>query len=232
MKNSLTVIVPILNEESFLAESVKRLLQVEEINEVFLVDDCSTDNSLKIMKKIESGNKKVKVFESPHPTNKGKGDAIVRAKKYINSNYVVIHDADLEYDPQDIKKLINLIKENEETFLMGSRFLKDKKVQHYYRTYAANKFLSWLFSFIHGKKITDIATCYKLMPSTFFKKTDFKEKGFAIEIELVAKFLKVSKNILEVPIDYNARTYEDGKKIRVRDGFKYIYAIFKYRFNY
>ncbi len=232
MSNSLTAIVPILNEEKFLDESVKRLLQVEEINEVFLVDDCSTDNSLKIMRKIELKNKKVKVFESPHTTNKGKGDAIARVKKYINSNYVVIHDADLEYNPQDIKKLFDLINENQEIFLIGSRFLKDKKVQHYYRTYAANKFLSWLFSFVHGKKLTDIATCYKLMPSNFFKKTDFKETGFTIEVELVAKFLKKSKNILEAPISYSARTYEDGKKIRVRDGFKYIYAIFKYKFSY
>ena len=138
----------------------------------------------------------------------------------------------MEYNPQDIKKLFDLINENQEIFLIGSRFLKDKKVQHYYRTYAANKFLSWLFSFVHGKKLTDIATCYKLMPSNFFKKTDFKEAGFTIEVELVAKFLKKSKNILEAPISYSARTYEDGKKIRVRDGFKYIYAIFKYKFSY
>lgn len=232
MKNSLTAIIPILNEEDFLAESVDRLLQVEEISEIFLVDDCSTDNSLKIMKKIELRNSKVKVFESPHPTNRGKGDTILRAREYIKSNYVVIHDADLEYDPQDIKKLFNLIKENHEIFLIGSRFLNDRKVQHYYRTYLANTFLSWLFSFVHGKKITDIASCYKLMPSAFFKQTDFKETGFAIEIELVAKFLKKSKNILEAPISYNARTYEEGKKIKVMDGFKYIYGIFKYKFSY
>ncbi len=232
MSNSLTAIIPILNEEGFLAESVNRLLQVEEISEVFLVDDCSTDNSLKIMKKIESENKRVKVFESPHPTNRGKGDTILRAREYIKSNYVVIHDADLEYNPQDIRKLFNSIKENQETFLIGSRFLKDKKVQHYYRTYLANTFLSWLFSIVHRKKVTDIATCYKLMPSTYFKQTNFEEPGFAIEIELVAKFLKKSKNILEVPISYSARTYEEGKKIRVMDGFKYIYAIFKYKFSY
>lgn len=232
MKNSLTAIIPILNEEDFLAESVDRLLQVEEISEIFLVDDCSTDNSLKIMKKIELRNSKVKVFESPYPTNRGKGDTILRAREYIKSNYVVIHDADLEYDPQDIKKLFNLIKENHEIFLIGSRFLNDRKVQHYYRTYLANTFLSWLFSFVHGKKITDIASCYKLMPSAFFKQTDFKETGFAIEIELVAKFLKKSKNILEAPISYNARTYEEGKKIKVMDGFKYIYGIFKYKFSY
>ncbi len=232
MENSLTAIIPILNEEDFLAESVDRLLQVEEISEIFLVDDCSTDNSLKIMKKIELRNSKVKVFESPYPTNRGKGDTILRAREYIKSNYVVIHDADLEYDPQDIKKLFNLIKENHEIFLIGSRFLNDRKVQHYYRTYLANTFLSWLFSFVHGKKITDIASCYKLMPSAFFKQTDFKETGFAIEIELVAKFLKKSKNILEAPISYSARTYEEGKKIKVMDGFKYIYGIFKYKFSY
>ena len=230
MKNTLTVIVPVLNEEKHLEDSVNNLLLKKEFTEIFLVDDCSTDKSLEIMKKIEINNNNVTCFKSKYSTNRGKGDAITRVKDFIKTDYVVIHDADLEYDPDDIIEMMELIDFNEDTFVIGSRFLKDKKIQHYYRTHFANRFLSRLFTLFHGKKISDIASCYKLMPTTFFKETEFVEKGFAIEIELVAKFLRVSKNIKEFPIKYTARTYEDGKKIKSIDGIRYIYTIFKFRF--
>ena len=209
----LTVIVPVLNEEKLLEASVNNLLLKKEFTEIFLVDDCSTDKSLEIMKKIEINNNNVTCFELNTVPIEGKGDAITRVKDFIKTDYVVIHDADLEYDPDDIIEMMELIDFNEDTFVIGSRFLKDKKIQHYYRTHFANRFLSSLFTLFHGKKISDIATCYKLMPTPFFKETEFVEKGFAIEIELVAKFLRVSKNIKEFPIKYTARTYEDGKKL-------------------
>ena len=117
------------------------------------------------------------------------------------------------------------------TLVLGSRFIgsQPKKII-YRRTYIANKFLSKFFSIIHLKKITDIATCYKLMSSKFFKSTSFKENGFSIEVELISKFLKQSRNIIEIPISYHGRSYKDGKKIKTLDGFKYIYCILKYRF--
>ncbi len=227
--NTLTAIVPILNEEKLLKESVEGLLLNKEITEVFLVDDCSTDDSLRIMKTIESDYKNVRVFESPNSINKGKGDAITRIKEFISTDYVVIHDADLEYNPIEIVTMLNMTDSRKDIFVIGSRFLNNIRVQHYYRTYYANKFLSWLFSLVHSKKVTDIATCYKLMPSNYFKETKFNESGFAIEIEMVAKFLKLSRNIIETPISYQARTYAEGKKIKTVDGLKYIYTIFKYK---
>ena len=181
------------------------------------------------MKTIESDYKNVRVFESPNSINKGKGDAITRIKEFISTDYVVIHDADLEYNPIEIVTMLNMTDSRKDIFVIGSRFLNNTRVQHYYRTYYANKFLSWLFSLVHSKKVTDIATCYKLMPSNYFKETKFNESGFAIEIEMVAKFLKLSRNIIETPISYQARTYAEGKKIKTVDGLKYIYTIFKYK---
>jgi len=232
MRKTLTTLVPVLNEEQFHEKSIQRLLLIEEIDQIFLIDDCSTDNSLNIMKDLENKHSKISVLESPYDTNKGKGSAISRAKELVATDYIIIHDADLEYDPQDIKKMYELISNNSDIFVMGSRFLKNNEVQLYYRTHFANKLFSKLFSIINNIKITDIATCYKLMPSHFFKTANFNEKGFAIEIEVVSRFLKISKNVQEVPISYIPRTYEEGKKIKLSDAFRYIVSIFKYKFNY
>jgi len=225
---SVTAVVPVYNEENFLEQSIGRLLEIKDINEYFLVDDCSTDNSFQLLNNIKKGNEKIKVFQTEK--NGGKGAAITSIKEMINTDYVVIHDADLEYDPQDIKTMLECINNEKLNLVLGSRFKKDGKKQIYLRTFLANKFLSFLFSLIYFSKVTDIATCYKLMPTSFFKETFFKETGFAIEVELIAKFLKKNKNLVEVPISYKARSYEEGKKIKLSDGFKYLFAMLRYRF--
>ena len=115
--------------------------------------------------------------------------------------------------------------------VLGSRFIgKKQRSNIYFRTYIANKVVSLFFSLINQKRITDVATCYKLMPTSFFKQNNFKEKGFSIEIEIISKFLKNNKNIIEVPISYNARSYEEGKKIKTKDGFFYLFNTLRYRF--
>ena len=230
MRKTLTTLVPVLNEEQFLEKSIQRLLLIEEIDQIFLIDDCSTDNSINIMKDLENKHSKISVLESPYDTNKGKGSAISRANELVTTDYIIIHDADLEYNPQDIKKMYELISKSTDLFVIGSRFLKNNKVQLYYRTHFANKLFSKLFSIVNNVKITDIATCYKLMPSHFFKTSNFNEKGFAIEIEMVSRYLKLSNNVKEIPISYIPRTYQEGKKIKISDGFMYIISIFKYRF--
>ena len=125
MRKTLTTLVPVLNEEQFLEKSIQRLLLIEEIDQIFLVDDCSTDNSLNIMKDLENKHSKISVLESPYDTNKGKGSAISRAKELVATDYIIIHDADLEYDPQDIK-MYELISNNSDIFVIGSRFLKQR----------------------------------------------------------------------------------------------------------
>ena len=229
MEISLTAIVPVFNEENTIVKSVSNLLKQNIITEVFIVDDASTDSSLKLIKEIEEKSEKIKIFQSDSISNMGKGYSITRVANYVKTDYVVIHDADLEYSPNDIASMHNLINDNRDNLILGSRFLKDNKIQKYYRTFFANKFLSFLFSVTYNKTITDIATCYKMFPSIYFQNTQFVEKGFAIEVELVAKFLKFSKNITEVPISYQGRSYKEGKKIKFLDGFKYIFSIIKYK---
>lgn len=229
MKVSLTAVVPVYNEEKFVRGSVEKLLKVQEIDEIFIVDDCSTDNSPSILKNLEEDNKKISLFKTS--INGGKGKAITKVQENLNTDYIIIHDADLEYNPEDIKLMIKSINNEKSNLVLGSRFKKDKKKQIYLRTYLANMFLSFLFSVIYFSRITDIASCYKLMPVNYFSNTTFKESSFSIEVELIAKFLRREKSVVEVPISYKARSYEEGKKIKLKDGFLYIWAMLIYRFS-
>ena len=224
---TLTAIVPVFNEKLFLRESINRLLKENVVDEIFIIDDCSTDGSNQIIDELTNEYNLIKKFKTSH--NKGKGAAIRMIQNSINTSYSIIHDADLEYFPKDIKKLLSEIDKDEPTFVIGSRFINNIEPQNYYRTYFANKFLSFLFSFVHRRKVTDIATCYKLFPNEYFKNTILESNGFEIEVELVAKYLKKYKNIKEAGIDYESRTYKEGKKIKTLDFFRYIYAIFKFR---
>lgn len=226
---SLTVIIPFYNEEDFLEESFKRLYLSNVADQIYLVDDGSTDNSKDIALEIVRTNKNVSYFSNNF--NNGKGSALNLVKDRVQTSHVVIHDADLEYFPSDLNQLkkISIIKDN--SLIIGSRFSGTLKRNNLYKsTYYANKFLSFLFSLVYFYKITDIATCYKMFPAEFFKNVNLKEKGFSIEIEILAKFLKYNKSIYESPIKYSGRSYKEGKKIHIKDGFLYIINIFKYRF--
>lgn len=226
--NSLSVIVPIYNEEKFLLESINRLLKNNFFEEILLIDDFSTDNSGKIAKKIADENKNVRYFLLPK--NVGKGGVLEFSQNLINSSHVIIHDADLEYFPKDIEEMFDKTKKFPEFLILGSRFIGTKERSNLYiRTLLANKIMSIFFSLIFFYKVTDIATCYKLFPSKYFKNIIIKENGFAIEVELLAKFLKKNKSVIEIPIKYNGRSYSEGKKIKTIDGFKYIYTTIKYR---
>ena len=228
MKN-LTVIIPFFNEEKFIEKSLSRVLQSNIATEIILIDDGSTDNSFRIVNEITNSLSFVKILKSNK--NLGKGNALNIAKRYINTSHVVIHDADLEYNPKDILKMIEKSKLSPNSLILGSRFKGSEiRVNIYKRTYFANKLMSLIFSFIHSFRISDIATCYKLMPTTFFKNQNIKEKGFSIEVEILAKFLKYNKSIIEVPISYQGRSYEEGKKIKTTDGISYIIKTFKYKF--
>ena len=153
-----------------------------------------------------------------------------QAKPLINTSHVVVHDADLEYFPSDIIEMFNSSKEYPESLILGSRFIGKKERKNvYFRTYVANKVMSLFFSLINFYNVTDVATCYKLMPVSFFKNINLVEKGFSIEIELLSKYLKINRSIIEVPIMYEGRTYSEGKKIKTSDGFKYLFNTLKYR---
>ena len=222
--STLTIIVPVYNEEKFVIQSLERLNKVSIVDEVIVVDDCSTDNSYKLVSDYIVNKKKYKLIQTLK--NSGKGQAIAAAQTMINSDYVGIHDADLEYYPEDLVQMYKYINNNQ--LVLGSRFIgEDKRSNIYKRTLFANFFLSKLFSIIYRTKITDIATCYKMMPTEFFKNYKIKSSGFEFEVEVLANFLKSKNKIYEVPIKYKGRSYSDGKKIKTLDGFKYIYWMIK-----
>ena len=226
---NLTVLIPFFNEENFLRKSIDRVIASEIADQIILIDDCSSDDSLNIAKEIARDFQFVTLLQTKK--NLGKGHALDLAMGSIKTSHAIVHDADLEYFPDDIKELINKAKLSPNSLILGSRFNGNLKRENLYkRTYLANKLMSLLFSIIHFYKISDVATCYKLLPVTFLKSIDLKENGFAIEVELIAKFLKFNKSIIEVPIRYSGRSYKDGKKIKTSDGFIYIFKTFKYRF--
>ena len=227
--NNLAVIVPFYNEENYLQKSLNRLIDYDIFDQIILVDDCSTDNSAIIAN--ENVLKTDKIIYLKSSTNKGKGSALNLAKNIVETSHVIIHDADLEYFPEDIVEMFDCVQENQDSLILGSRFIGNKKRTNIYsRTMIANKAMSSFFSLLNSYQVSDIATCYKLMPTSFFKEMDIKENGFSIEIEIVAKFLKYNKSIKEIPIRYEGRSYEEGKKIKTSDGFKYLLNTVKYRF--
>lgn len=226
---SLSVIVPFFNEEDCLEKSVQRLLDNNIYEEIILVNNNSTDGSSNIAKKLEKNNKNISLYKTNE--KKGKGVALTHSKECIKSTHVVIHDADLEYFPEDIIKMFEVSKNYPNSMILGSRFIGEKERKNVYmRTVLANKVMSLFFSLINFYTITDVATCYKLMPTDFYKKTSLKENGFSIEIEILSKFLKYNRSVIEVPIKYEGRSYEEGKKIKTSDGFKYLFNTLKYRF--
>ena len=226
--NNLAVIVPFYNEENYLQKSINRLLNCDIFDQIILVDDCSTDNSADIANKNVSQINKIIYLKSS--SNKGKGNALNLARNIVATSHVIIHDADLEYFPDDIVEMFDCVEENGDSLILGSRFIGSKKRTNIYsRTLLANKAMSSFFSFVNGYKVSDVATCYKLMPTSFFKEMDIKENGFSIEIEILSKYLKYNKSIKEVPIQYEGRSYDQGKKIKTSDGFKYLFNTIKYR---
>ena len=226
---NLSVIVPFFNEEQFLEESVARLLSNDIYYSIYLIDNNSTDNSFNIAKNLETQHKKIELHKTDK--KKGKGSALGFSRSLIKTSHVVIHDADLEYFPEDIVEMFDLAQTNQNSLILGSRFIGSKQRENIYlRTFLANKIMSLFFSFVNFYKVTDVATCYKFIPSKFFVNTELKENGFSIEIELLSKFLKYNKSVLEVPIAYEGRSYSEGKKIKAFDGIQYLLNTIKYRF--
>ena len=227
--HNLSVIIPFFNEKEFLLDSVNRVLKTGIAHQIFLSDDFSNDGSEIIAKKLSEEYEFITCIRSDK--NKGKGSALNNVKKYIETSHVIVHDADLEYFPSDIVEMFEISKNNPECLVLGTRFTGEKERKNvYFRTGLANRLMSLFFSAVNFYKITDVATCYKLMPTQFFQSISLKEQGFSIEIEILSKFLKTNNKIKEVPIKYEGRSYSEGKKIKTLDGFMYLFNTLKYRF--
>lgn len=227
MENHLTVIVPFYNEESHLYESINRLLKVNIAKNIILVDDCSTDESLNIAKKISERHKNINLISKKK--NEGKGSSVRYAKNLVNTSHVIVHDADLEYNPLDIELLFEKSKIFTNDLIIGSRTMDLKliKNRNVFLGFVNNIF-TLLFNKLNNQKISDIASCYILMPSKFFKSEINNENGFGIEIEILSKAVLNDMKIIEIPIHYSGRSYKDGKKIKLLDGLNIAFKIFKY----
>jgi len=221
----LSVIVPVFNEKDTLRQIVERVQRVDFEKEIILVDDCSTDGTRDLFPGFTAENIKVVL----QPKNQGKGAAIREGIKQITGDYVIIQDADLEYDPQDYLKLLAPVIEGRAQVVYGSRFKgapRFSSLSHF----LGNKLLTWITDFLYESALTDMETCYKLIPAPLIKSLPLQANRFDFEPEITAKVLKSGYKILEIPIHYQGRQFHEGKKISWRDGFAAVWALLKYRF--
>lgn len=226
---NLTVIVPFFNEEKYLKESVSKLASTKIADEIFLVDDCSEDNSLKIAQELTSEFDNITLFKKN--INEGKGSCLNFVKDKINTTHLIIHDADLEQNPFDIIKMYKIANKNPADLILGSRTIGKQKRRKMYKVLSfANFILCLLFNKINKSQITDISSGYLLYPSNFLHSINIEEKGFGLEVEIISKFLQTKNKIIEVPIDYIGRSYSDGKKIKPLDGINILFKILKFNF--
>lgn len=219
----LSVIVPVYNEAKTIKQILEKIHSVTVDKEIIVVNDGSVDETGRILKDIRYDNLKV----IHHITNRGKGGAILTGLSNAAGEFVIIQDADLEYDPNDYLKLIEAIKEDKVDFVLGVRFLRGYHGLFIHRL--GNRFLTGFFNLIFGSRLNDYATCYKLAKISTWKELNLKATGFDIEIEIVSKALKNHLRIVEVPVSYYPRSYAEGKKIRWLDGLQAIINILKYR---
>jgi len=225
-----TVIVPVYNEEKTLGEILERIFISNEVDKIEIVDDGSTDNSLKIAKgmskKAAKYGKEVVVIHKNK--NEGKGAALQRGLSTIKKGTVIIQDADLEYFPEDYPKLLSALAQGEVVF--GNRFAGRNEGHRYILADLGNRFVSFVFDLLFSQKIHDINVGLKAFKISALKNTKLKEKGFLIEEELSVTFANKGIKILEVPIRYKGRTFKQGKKIKMKDGINGLVYILKRRF--
>lgn len=226
----LTIIVPVYNETNTILKILNKISNIKIKKQIIIVDDGSTDGTREKLLKIKKKNFKL-LF---HRNNLGKGAAINTAQKYVRGRYVVIQDADLEYNPKDLVKLLEPLKKNKTSVVYGSRVLGKKR-------YAAKNFtskiriffnhmLTLISNFINNQNLTDAHTCYKMFDSRIFKKIKLEEKGFAFCPEITTKIAKKKIKIIEISISYKGRSFSEGKKISYLDGFEALITLIKYRF--
>ncbi len=227
MKKEISVIVPFYNEEKFIEQSVTRLINTNLFKKIILVNDKSSDTSGQIAEKICEKFDFIQLINLDN--QKGKGNAIRLGLEYVETSHLIVHDADLEYFPSDIPEMFEVAKSNPACLVIGSRTIGKKNRNNKYKiTYYGNKILTYLFSLINFYTVSDIASCYWLIETEVLKNLDIKEKGFAIEVEVLSKFLLEGKKIYEVPINYDGRLYSEGKKIKLKDGIFIFIKIIKY----
>lgn len=222
---SLSVIIPVYNEAKTIRQILEKINSVEINKEIVVVDDGSSDDTSKILRDIKYDNLKV-IY---HTSNRGKGSAFLTGLSHAEGDFVIIQDADLEYNPQDYFKLMEVIKQDNADMVLGARFIKGYKGLYLHRL--GNMIITGLINILFNAKLNDCFTCYKLFRRDTVHMLNLESKSFDIDIEIVSRALKKKFRIAQIPISYHPRTYSEGKKIRWLDGMQAIISILKYRFR-
>ena len=232
--NKISIIVPAYNEASTISIIIDKLINLSLINnikkEIIIVNDCSTDNTDTLVQKIIKSNPEAEIVYIQHENNSGKGAAIHSGIKNATGEYLIIQDADLEYDPNEFNKLLKPVIDGYADVVYGSRFMGGSahRILFFWHT-IGNKLLTFLSNLFTNLNLTDMETCYKLFNTHIIKNINLNEKRFGFEPEITSKISKIKNiRIYEVGISYYGRTYQEGKKISWKDGFKAIYCILRY----
>ena len=223
----LSVVMPVYNEAATVEEIIRRVLAVPLRTQLIVVDDCSTDGTRDILARLQPELRFTLLLQ---PENRGKGAALRTGFASVRGDLVVIQDADLEYSPEEFPMLIALICEGRADVVYGSRFLGRHRV-FLFTHYLGNRLLTLLTNVLYNTMLSDMETCYKVMRTEVMRSMTLRSDGFGIEPELTAKIFKRGYRVYEIPITYDGRGYEEGKKITWRDGFVALWVLMKYRFT-
>ena len=223
----LSIVIPVYNEERSLAEIVEKLLRIPQLLEIIVVDDCSTDRSAEVARKLGEADSRVRLAQQQK--NSGKTAALKIGFALTRGEIVMVQDADLEYDPDEIPLVIKPILDGHADVVFGSRFLvrRATRVLYFYH-YIANKILTFTSNLFTNLNMTDIETGYKAFRGDIIRNMVIVSSGFGFEVEATAKVAKLGCPIYEVPISYYGRTYQEGKKIGLKDGLLALLLIFRF----
>jgi len=221
----LSLVMPAFNEKNSITQTIHKVLQLNFLHELIIVDDCSTDGTRELLETINDP-RVVLIF---HAKNQGKGAALQTGFKRATGEFVGVQDADLEYDPNDLEKFLTPLINGQADAVFGSRFRSGEigRVLYYWHS-LGNKFLTTISNMTTNLNLTDMETCYKVIRKDLLDSIELKEKRFGFEPEITAKLAKKGARVYEVGISYYGRTYEEGKKIGWKDGVRALYCILKY----
>jgi glycosyltransferase involved in cell wall biosynthesis len=223
----LSVVIPVFNERETIEEILARVAAVPVRKEIIVVDDGSTDGTRALLAGLQARHGFTLLLQE---RNQGKGAALRRGFAEVTGDVVVIQDADLEYSPEEYPALIALICEGRADVVYGSRFLGRHRV-FLFTHYVGNRLLTLLTNVLYNTMLTDMETCYKVMRTEVLRSFALRSNGFGIEPELTAKIFKRGYRVYEVPITYDGRGYDEGKKITWRDGVVALWVLLRYRFS-
>jgi glycosyltransferase involved in cell wall biosynthesis len=223
----LSVVMPVYNERTTIDAIIRRVLAVPLRTQLIVVDDGSTDGTRDMLKVLAA---ELGFTLALQPANAGKGAALRRGFEEVKGDLVVIQDADLEYSPEEFPDLISLICQGRADVVYGSRFLGRHRV-FLFTHYVGNRLLTLLTNVLYNTMLTDMETCYKVMRTDVLRSFRLQSNGFGIEPELTAKIFKRGYRVYEVPITYDGRSYDEGKKITWRDGIVALWVLLRYRFT-